>query len=173
MKQNLTITILAASLAIAQAADRTIPEKARDAASTVAEKTKEAAHDTKDALVGAARHAGRATRAAWAKTKAYLSDDVPTYREGAHATLAGLAREIADVKAVTPSAAPAYFRTRLQALDQQHAHLAMRLADMTRQELKVRSSAAHQDFDQCLGDLERAIDQADSGADMLSKIALK
>ena len=173
MKQILTITILAASIFIAQGDDRSIPEKARDAAKTVAAETKEAAHDTKDAIVGAARHAGRATRAAWAKTKAYLSDDVPTYREGAHATLAGLAREIADVKAMTPSAAPVYFRTRLQALEQQHAHLAMRLADMSRQELKVRSSEAHQDFDQCLGDLEQAIDQAASGADMLSKIALK
>ena len=173
MKPLLTITILAASLFIAQGDDRSITEKARDAAGTVAEKTKEAAHDAKDAIVGATRHAGRATRAAWAKTKAYVSEDVPTYREGAQATLAGLAREIADVKAITPSAAPVYFRTRLLALDQQHAHLAMRLADMTRQELKIRSSPAHQDFDQCLGDLEQAIDQAESGADMLSKISLK
>ena len=173
MKHILTLTLLAASAFIAQAEDRSISEKARDAAGTVAEKTKEAAHDTKDAIVGAARHAGRATRAAWAKTKAYVSDDVPTYREGAQATLAGLAREIADVKALTPSAAPVYFRTRLLALDQQHAHLAMRLAEMSRQELKVRSSGPHQDFDQCLGDLDQAIDQAQSGADMLSRITLK
>lgn len=173
MKKILTTTILAASLVIAQAADRSIPEKARDAAGTVAERTKEAAQDTKDAIVGAARKAGRASRAAWAKTKAYLSEDVPTYREGANATLAGLGREIADIKAQTPSAAPVYFRTRLLALEQQHAHLSMRLADMSREEIRVRASGAHREFDQCLGDLEQAIDQAASGADILSKIALK
>ena len=173
MKHILTTAFLTAFACIAQADDRSIPKKARDTKDTVVEKTKEAAHDTKDAIVGAARHAGRATRVVWGKTKAYLSDDVPTYREGAHATLAGLAREIADVKARTPSAAPTYFHTRLLALDQQHAHLAMRLAELSREELRVRSSGPHQDFDQCLGDLEQAIDQAENGANLLSKITLK
>ena len=173
MKHILTTAFLTAFACIAQADDRSIPKKARDTKDTVVEKTKEAAHDTKDAIVGAARHAGRATRVVWGKTKAYLSDDVPTYREGAHATLAGLAREIADVKAQTPSAAPAYFRTRLLALDEQHKHLAKRLALLSPEQLKDRSSGPRYDFDQCLADLEQAIDQAEAGIGVLSKIALK
>ena len=169
----LVATVFVATVFVARADDRTIPEKARDTAGAVVEKTREVARDTKDVVVGAARHAGRATRAAWGKTKAYLSDDMTAYREGANATLAGLAREIAAVKAQTPSAAPAYFRTRLVALDEQHTHLAMRLAQLTHEESKDRASGPRHDFDQCLGDLEQAIDQAEDGAGILSKIALK
>jgi hypothetical protein len=173
MKNILTTHILAATLLVAQAGERSLPEKARDAAGTVVEKTKEVARDTKDAVVGAARQVGRATRAAWNKTKAYVSEDTAVYRDGANATLAGLAREITDLKAQMPSGAPAYFRTRLLSLDEQHAHLAMRLAQLTHVEIKDHSSGPRHDFDLCLGDLEQAIDQAKDGADALSKIALK
>jgi hypothetical protein len=169
----LTTAILASVTFVAQAEDRSIPEKVRDTAGNVSDKTREVARDTKDAIVGAAHRAGRATRAAWGKTKAYFSDDMPVYREGASATLAGLSREIAELKARTPSAAPAYFRTRLLALDEQHAHLAMRLAQLSHQELKARSTGPRYDFDQCLGDLEQAIDQAEAGVGVLSNIALK
>ena len=112
-----------------------------------------------------------ATGAAWAKTKAYVSDDMPVYREGASATLASLSREIAEVNAQTPKAAPAYFRTRLLALDEQHKHLAKRLARLSPEQLKDRSSGPRYDFDQCVGDLEQAIDQAKDGAATLSKTA--
>jgi hypothetical protein len=177
MKRSLTTilatTIFAATALVAQADERTIPEKIRDAADTVAEKTKEAAHDTKDAIVGAAHEVGRATRVGWHKTKAFFSDDMPVYHEGAHAILAGLSREIADLKARTASSAPAYFRTRLLALDEQHEHLTRHLAQLSREEIKDRSSAPRHDFDRCLGDLERAVDQAESGADALPRIALK
>jgi 16S rRNA U1498 N3-methylase RsmE len=71
MKCLLTTTILAASALVALAAERTIPEKARDTADTIIDKTKEV-------VVDAARQAGRATRSAWVKTTAYLSDDLPT-----------------------------------------------------------------------------------------------
>ena len=173
MKHILTITILAATALLVQADERTIPEKIRDAAGNVIDKTKDAAQDTKDAIVGAARKARSGTRAAWGKTKAFVSDEMPVYREGASATLAGLAREIAELKAQTPSAAPVYFRTRLQALDEQHAHLAMRLSLLSRDQLRDRTSGPRWDFDRCLGDLERAIDQAEEGAEVLSIIALK
>lgn len=173
MKRILTTTILAATVFLAQADDRTIPEKIRDAAGNVIDKTKEVAHDTKDAVVGTARRAGRATRSAWGKTKAYLSDDIPVYREGASATLAGLAREIAEIKAQTPSAAPAYFRTRLLALDQQFAHLEMRLSLLSREQLRERASGPRWDFDRCLGDLEKAIDQAEEGSEVLAVMVLK
>ena len=173
MKNILTITILAATSLAAQADERTIPEKARHAAGAVVEKTREIARDTKDVIVGSARRAGRATRAAWFKTKAYLSDDMPVYREGAHATLAGLAAEIADLKAETPVGAPAYFRTRLLALDQQHEYLAKSLSLLSHDELRDRSAGARYDFDRCVADLEQSIDQAVNGAEMFSKIARK
>ena len=98
---------------------------------------------------------------------------MPVYREGAEATLAGLGVEIAELRARTPSAAPAYFRTRLLALKEQHEHLAMRLGLLSREELRNRLAGARYDFDRCVVDLEQAIDQALDGADMLSKMALK
>ena len=84
MKNIITTTVLVATAFVAQADDRTITEKARDTVNVVVEKSKEAAIDTKDAVVSAAHTAERATRAAWGKTKAYVSDDMPSYREGAN-----------------------------------------------------------------------------------------
>jgi hypothetical protein len=173
MKYILTTTILAASAFIAQAAERTIPEKARDTAGDVVDKTKEVAREAKDAVVGAARQAGRATRSAWVKTTAYLSDDLPTYHEGANATLTGLGREIAEVQAQTPSAAPSYFRTRLKALDEQHQYLVTHLARLSSEHVKQRNSGLRHDFDRSLADLEDAIDQARNGAQSLAKNAVR
>ena len=171
MKHILTTTILAAAACLAQAEEKSIPEKAREAAGTVVEKTREVARDTKDAVVGAAHQAGQATRAAWAKTKAFFSEEAPVYREGAHVTLTELAREIAEVKAQTPRAAPAYFHTRLRALDEQHEYLVKRLPLLTPEQLKDRASGPRHDFDRCVGDLEQAIDQAKDGVGTLVKIA--
>ena len=173
MRHLLTATVLAATLFTVQAGERTFPEKVRNAAEIIADKTRDAALDTKDAIVGTAHRVGRATRAAWSKTKAYESDEVPAYQEGAAATLAGLGVEIAELRARAPSAAPAYFRTRLLSLKEQHDHLAMRLGQLTRLELRERGIGPRYDFDRCIVDLEQAIDQALDGADMLSKIALK
>lgn len=173
MKHILTTAILVATAFVAQADERSITTKARDAVGAVVEKTKEVVHETKGVVVDAAHHAGRATRAAWGKTTAYVSDDLPVYREGAHATLASLAGEIGDLKAQTRSTAPAYFRTRLLALDEQQEHLAKRLALLSSEQLKDRSHGPRYDFDQCVGDLEQAIDQAKDGAGALSKIGLE
>ena len=173
MKHLLATTILAAAACIAQAEDKSIPEKARETAGTVVEKTKEVARDTKDAVVGTARKAGKATRAAWAKTKAYFSEEAPVYRTGANVTLTELAKEIAEVQAQTPRAAPAYFHTRLRALDEQHEYLVKCLPLLTPEQLKDRSSGPRHDFDRCVGDLEQAIDQANDGARSLAKTALK
>ena len=171
MKHILTTTILAAAACLAQAEEKSIPEKARETAGTVVEKTREVTRDTKDAVVGAARHAGKATRAAWAKTKAYFSEEAPVYREGANVTLTELAREIAEVKAQTPAAAPGYFRTRLRALDEQHEYLAKRLPLLTPEQLKDRASGPRHDFDRCVGDLEQAVDQAKDGVGTFMKTA--
>jgi hypothetical protein len=169
----LTTTILAATLLLTQADDRTVGEKIRDGADKAAEKTKEAAVDTKDAVVDAAHDVRRATRTAWHKTKAFFSEDMPVYHEGAGAILADLGRDIAGLKARTASSAPAYYRTRLLALDEQHEHLTRHLLLLTRDVIKDRSAVPRHDFDRCLGDLERALDQAESGADALPRIALK
>jgi hypothetical protein len=169
MKQFLPTTILLAAVCWAQADDRSITEKTLDTAGAIVHKSEEVARGAKDRIVDAAHHAGRAGRAAWVKSRAYESDEVPVYREGAKATLANLADEIADAKDQTPVAAPVYFRTRLQSLDEQHALLEKRLALMSPAELKDHASGPRYDFDQCVGDLEQAIDQVKLGAAALSK----
>jgi len=172
MKQILIITMLAATGFVAQADDRPIGEKVHDATESIVEKTKEVAHEAKDAIVDAARQADSAVRAAWAKTEAYRSDDSPVYSGGASATLAGLAKEIAGLKEQTPGMAPAYFRTRLKALDEEQEHLAKSLASLSPEDLKDRASGPRHNFDQCVGDLEKAIDQAKDGVGALAKAKL-
>ena len=166
MKQILTTAILTASIFtaafVSEAAERTLPQKARAAA-----------QDTKEAIVDAAHGVGRAARIGWHKTKEFFSDDMPVYHEGARATLTALTREIADLRARTPVSAPNYFRTRLVALDEQQMHLAGRLALLTREELRERTYGPRFDFDRCIADLEQAIDQAQNGADTLAVIAAK
>jgi hypothetical protein len=151
----LTTVLLAATAFTVCADDRTISKK-----------TREAARDTKDVIVGAAHGVGRAARIGWHKTKAFFSDELPAYHEGAHATLASLAKEIFAVKARTPDSAPAYFRTRLLALDQQHEYLSRQVSMVTREHLRDRAIGARYEFDRCIADLEAAIDQAENGADM-------
>lgn len=173
MKHTILITIVAATSFVAQADEKTVTEKVRDSAESVGEKTKEVARDTKDYVVDVARHAGRATREGWSKTKAYVSDEMPIYREGADEILAGLAKEIAEVKAQTPNAEPDYFRTRLLALDEQHAYLAKHLSLLSSEQIKDRSTGPRYRFDQCVSDLEEAIDQAKDGARTVSRNAAK
>ena len=96
MKQFLSTVILMAAVSLACADDRSITEKTLDATGAVVHKSKEIALDAKDRILDAAHHAERAARAAWSKSKAYVSDEVPVYREGAKTTLANLADEIAD-----------------------------------------------------------------------------
>ncbi|MDB6174199.1 MAG: hypothetical protein JWL59_3510 [Chthoniobacteraceae bacterium] len=141
------------------AEDKSFSEKARAAAEAVVDKTKEVARDTKELVSDAAHHAQRTARSGWAKTKAYVSDELPVYRAGANETLAALAREILEVKAETPIAAPVYLRTRILALDEQHQYLSTRLALLSPEQLRNRSSGPRYNFDQCVGDLEQAIDQ--------------
>ncbi len=154
----LTAVMLSATACTVKADERTISEKTRDAA-----------HDTKDAIVDAAHGVGRAARIGWRNTKAFFSEDLPSYHEGANATLNALAKEIFVLKARTPEYAPAYFRTRLLALDQQHEHLSRQVSLVTRDHLRDRTIGAGYDFDRGIADLEQAIDQAVSGADLVVK----
>jgi len=166
MKHSITTTILTAAVI----ATTTLTANADGP--TFTEKAREAGRDTKDAIVDAAHDVGRATRIGWSKTKAFFSDDLPVYHEGAHATLAALAREIGGMKAGSESA-PAYFRTRLLALSEQQEYLAARLALLTHEELRDRASGPRHEFDRCLADLERAVDQAESSADAVPRTAAK
>ena len=160
---NTTATILATVLLAATA----FPVRADER--TASQKTRDAAHDTKDAIVDAAHGVGRAARIGWHKTKAFFSDDLPAYHDGAHATLAALAKEIFAVKARTPERAPAYFHTRLLALEQQHEYLSRHVSMVTRDHLRDRTTGARYDFDRGVADLEQAIDQAENGADLFGK----
>ena len=161
MKYILTTAILVGISLAAQADDKTATEKARDTANAVVAKAKEAFGD-----------ADRATRTAWAKTTAYLSNELVVYRAGGDKTLADLATEISALKAQAPSNAPSYFRTRLLALDEQREYLAKRLALLSPENLKDRSSGPRHDFDQCVGDLEQAIDQAKEDAVKVAKMTV-
>lgn len=167
------ITMLAATAAFAFSEDKSVTEKARDTAAGVVDKTREVARDAKDAVVGVANKVGDVTRSGWKKTKAYLSEDEPTYRDGAAQTLADLGKEIREVKAMTPSVHPPYFHTRLQALDQQHEYLGTHLTKLSSEHIKARLSGDRYAFDQCVENLEAAIDQARHEAATLSKVVQK
>ncbi|MDB6151912.1 MAG: hypothetical protein JWL90_365 [Chthoniobacteraceae bacterium] len=142
------------------AEDKSLSEKARAAAEAIVDNTRAVARDTKDLVIDAAHHAHRTARAGWNKTKAYVSDELPVYRAGANETLVALTREILEVKAQMPIAAPVYLRTRILALDEQHQYLSTRLALLSPEHLRNRLLGPRYDFDQCVGDLEQAIDQA-------------
>lgn len=167
MKHILTATILIATAFTLHADDKSIAQKTHDAAETIADKTTEMVREAKGVVFNTSHRAERAARAAWNKTKAYVSDETPVYRTGANEGLAGLGREIAEVKAQTPSDAPTYFNTRLLALDQEREHLAKTLALMTPKEIQNRTSRARLEYDRCVTDLESAIDQAQEGVEML------
>jgi len=161
MKHILTIAILTGFSLVAQADEKPTTEKAQDTANIVVDRAKEAYAE-----------ADRGVRTAWAKTTEYLSNEITVYRKGGNKTLADLATEITAVKAQTPDNAPAYFRTRLLALDEQREYLAKRLALLSPEHLKDRSSGPRYDFDQCVGDLEQAIDQAKEDASKVAKMTL-
>ena len=173
MKSVLTTIVLAAAAALAFAEEKPVTEKLRDAAAGAVDTTKDVARDAKDAVVGAAKRAGAATRSAWRKTKAFVSEDAPTYRDGAAQTLTDLGREIREVKAKLPASYPAYFHTRLLALEQQYEFLGGHLSKLSSEQIKMRTSRERYAFDQCVGSLEEAIDQAKDEAESLSKAEQK
>lgn len=168
MKNIITLAIITTTSFFAQAGEKSIPEKIRDKAEAVVEKTKEITQDTKDAVKRTARKTDRAVRAAWRTTKESLSNDMPTYRKAATATLADLAREIADVKLQTPANAPLYFRTRVQSLEEQLELLNNRLSTLSLEQFQTRTTGPRIDFDECVADLEQAISQAENGTAVLN-----
>ena len=113
-----------------------------------------------------------ANRTAWANTAAFVSKEIAVYRAGGTQTLADLATGIIETKARTPSNAPADIQLRLLALHKQRESLVQRLALLSPEDLKDRSSGPCKDFDQCMRDLEQAIDQANEDAGRVVKVVL-
>lgn len=178
MKKIIILAILSTSL-FANAGERNILDKVRDKTEAVVDKTidktkevirdtKEVARDTKDSIKRTTRRAERPVRPGWCTTKECMGENLPVYREAATVSLADLGREIAAVKAQTPAGAPAYFRTRVQSLDEQLALLTDRLSVLSAEQFQVRTTGPRIDFDQCVADLEQAIIQAENGTIVLN-----
>ena len=165
MKTLITIAALATTAFLAQASEKSIPDKVRDKAEAVVEKTKEIAQDTKDAVKRTSR---KIARTSWCTTKECLSNEMPIYRGAATVTLADLAREIAVLKSQTPADAPLYFRTRIQSLDEQLELLNNRLSILSLEQFQVRTAGPRINFDNCVADLEQAIGQAENGTAVLN-----
>ena len=173
MKNILTIIILAVATALAMADDTPLIRTQKDPSGDIIDKTKEIARDAKDAVVDTTKRIGTTARAMWIKSRGYMSEDPTVYRMGAEQKLTELGEEIAMVKVNAGMEQPAYFRTRVLALDQQHAYLTAQLPKLTPEEIKIRVAGGRFAFDQCVEALEEAIDQAEHEARRLTKIALK
>ncbi len=110
-------------------------------------------------------------RALWIKSRAYQSEDPFVYRLGAEQKLSEFRGEIASVKEDAGLESPAYFRTRVVALEQHHAYLAGQLARLTPNQIAERMTGARFAFDQCIEALEEAIDQARNEVRKLTMLA--
>jgi hypothetical protein len=106
----------------------------------------------------------------WVKTKAYLSEEPPTYKEGAQQTLVDLGREIDTVSMRVGVHPPEYFQTRLRSLREQHDDLISKLNDLNGEAIKVRMSGPRYVFDQRVSLLEYSLDQAEAEADILARL---
>lgn len=106
----------------------------------------------------------------WVKSKAYLSNDWATFKEGAQITLADISQQIDAVAAKAGTGTPGYFLLRLQALKEQRDYLKIKLDGLDSETIKIHLSGPRYAFDQCVSSLEAAIIQADTEADMLIRL---
>jgi len=171
MKNIIPIIILTVAAVLATAEDKLLANRLDVLPPNVAEKGKEITPGTRSVAVEPAR--GISGRALWIKSGGYLSEEPAVFRLGAEQHLATLALEIAQLKNDAGMEPPAYFRTRMLALEQQHAFLTVQLPKLTPEEIRNRMSGKRFAFDQSMGALEEAIDQAGREAGTLMKLALK
>ncbi len=106
----------------------------------------------------------------WVKSKAYLSDDWATFKEGAQLTLSDLTKQIDAVATKAGTAAPGYFQLRLQALKEQRDYLKTKLGELDSETIKIHMSGPRFAFDKCVSSLEAAITQADNEADVIIRL---
>jgi len=142
------------ALAFSAEAQQTATERAKDKASDAIQATKDTTKKAADAVT-------RTTREAWAKTKAYLSDDPDTYRRGADQKLNELGAEIATLR--THSAGikdRTYFLTRVDALEQHHKYATNQLAALPQEELRKGREGLRKRVDVILERLDDYVDLA-------------
>ena len=133
---------------------KTLKEKASDATETIKEKTEKATETVIET-----------TKEAWKKTKAYLSEDAKTYREGASERLKEIDREIAKLQSdsnASKLAGRGYFKTRISALRQQHDYAVQELNQLPRDKQAAGYDNARKKFDDTLEDLDNAVAEARS-----------
>ena len=172
MKNIVNIIIFTAAAAFAIAEDKPLV-RLDVLPRNVAEKGREITPGSRNAAEELAPGPGVSGRMLWIKSRGYLSEEPIIFRLGAEQHLAGLGLEIAQVKRDAGTESPAYFRTRVLALEQQHAYLTVQLPKLTPEQIKDRMSGARLAFDQSMEALEEAIDQAGREAGKLTKIALR
>lgn len=120
------------------------------------EKTSDVVEATKKESKQAAHAVAETTRKAWKKTKAYFSEDVKTYREGATKELKDLESEISQLKEKSVGDRD-YFTTRIRALEQQHKYAEDQLAALSEEDLKRGKESKRNRLDQTIDRLEQNV----------------
>ncbi len=129
------------------------------------ERASDAAEATKDTAKKAADAVAKTTREAWAKTKAYLSDDPDTYRRGAAQKVNELGAEIAELRKHSAGIKDrTYFLTRIEALEQHHKYAANQLAALPQEEMREGREGLRKRIDVILAHLDDYVDLAQKEA---------
>ena len=136
-------------------------EAIKDTAKTVGKKTKAAAKAVGRTAKDTAKTIGEKTKQAWRDTKAYASEDRPTYHKGAGQRLSELNSEIAELKSRRSAAAdPEAFDRELDTLSQQQAKAEGELTRVKEAAGTDDYSEARKQFDTTIGEMEDGIGQA-------------
>ena len=153
MKRTLLFAVLLALPALGMADDKTLPERASDAAASVEHGTKAAAETVVNA-----------TRNVWNSTKAYLSPDPAEFREGAERKINELADDIDQLKGESKGALASResFGARVKSLHQQLALARSELRKMP--EDKKDFPDARKRMNNALDGLESAVGEAQKEA---------
>ena len=136
-------------------------EAIKDTAKTVGKKTKAAAKAVGRTAKDTAKTIGEKTKEAWRDTKAYASEDRPTYHKGAGQRLSDLKSEIAELKSRRSEAADhEAFDRQLDTLSQQQAKAQGELTRVKEAAGTDDYSEARKQFDTTIGEMEDGIAQA-------------
>jgi gas vesicle protein len=136
-------------------------EAIKDTAKAVGKETKAAAKAVGRTAKDTAKTISEKTKEAWRDTKAYASEDRPTYHKGAGQRLNDLESEITELKSRRSEAAdPEAFDRQLDALSQQQATAEGELTRVKEAAGTEDYSAARKQFDTTIDEMEDGIAQA-------------
>jgi hypothetical protein len=136
-------------------------EAIKDTAKAVGKKTKAAAKAVGRTTKDTAKTIGEKTKEAWRDTKAYASEDRPTYHKGAGQRLGDLKSEIAELKSRRSEAAePEAFDRQLDTLSQQQAKAEGELTRVKEAAGTDDYSEARKQLNTTIGDMEDGVAQA-------------